>query len=117
MENQIIQVVSRMSDLALSSFKNHIEDAKGDFDFLFPIKGGKKSNILLISGVSKEFIEAINKLITNQIITFDLCSFFVVNSDGGEWYDLPLAEGHEKSYKSLHWLPLLIKKGVKFPKL
>ncbi len=118
MKDTILKVVSQMGDVALTAFKNHLPEAKGEFDFLFPVEGVENTNILLLGGCSQDFILAIGDLISNGILTFEPCSLFVVNADGGEIYDLPIAKAEAKkvSYQTLHWLPILIKKGKNFPK-
>lgn len=117
MKNEILAAVNRAGDIALTAFKHHVPEAAGEYDFIFPAKGIENSNILLIGRVSEEFINTMNELITNQVLTFEPCSFFVVTADGGEIYDIPLVKTNKLSYKTLHWLPILIKRGKNFPKL
>ena len=114
MKNKILKLISNTNDLSLTAFKNRIPEIIGDCDFHFPAKGIENTNILLISGVNKEFISVLNELITTEVLTFEPCSFFVVNSDGGEVYDVPIVQSQKMSYKTLHWLPLLMKKGKNF---
>lgn len=114
MEKLIIELLRKENDLSVTSIPNRIEGAKGDYDFYFPAKGIENSNILLVAGVSKEFITAMANLITAKVLTFEQCSVFVVSFDGGDIYDLPIVKSHKLEYKTPHWLPLLIKKGVNF---
>ncbi len=117
MKDKIIEIINQREDLALTAFKNHIPEAKGKYDFIFPVTGVENSNILLIGSVSENFIHAINELITNKVLTFEPCSYFIVIADVGEVYELPIVKTRKTSYKKLHWLPILIKKGENFPKL
>lgn len=114
MKNIIIDLFTETHELPLTAFKSRIQEIKGDYDFFFPAKGIEDTNILLISGVNKEFISVFNALIGDNILTFEPCSFLVVNFDGGEIYDLPLAKAKKLDYKTPHWLPLLIKRGKNF---
>jgi hypothetical protein len=111
---KILRLIAENGDYALTAFKTAIPEIEGDEDYIFPAKGISNTNVLLIAGVSNEFHRTINELITTDILTFEPCSELVIIADGGEFYDLPIMTGNMKAYKTLHWLPLLIKKGKKF---
>jgi hypothetical protein len=113
MKNSIIDFIKINGDIALTALKNQIPGAKGDYEYHFPVKGIKESNILLVSGVSEEFIEAIGSLINDEILGFDICDPYVVMHDSGDIYNIPIVNSNKKSYKTLHWLPIIIKKGNK----
>tara|TARA_R110000796_G_scaffold252584_1_gene388191 strand:- start:76390 stop:76740 length:351 start_codon:yes stop_codon:yes gene_type:complete len=115
MEKKIIQLIKAREFLAITAFKNSLPEIKGEYDFLFPSKGVENSNILLIKNVTEEFMNAFHSLVNNKTISFAPCNFWEVTHDGGEVYDLPIVKGKKSSYKKLHWLPLMIKKGEKFP--
>lgn len=114
--NSIISIIREKESYALTAFKNSIPEIRGDLDFMFPMKDVKNSNILLIANVNEVFIEVMMDLINKQIIDFTPCDMLVIAADGGEVYDLPLVKTNRKRYANLRWLPLLIKKGINFPK-
>ena len=119
MRNRIIEIVNQFSDISITGFKNQMPEIHGDLDFIFPVKNVENSNILLVSGVNEQFIKTIIDLINEEISMFQPCDPLVVAYDSAEMYKLPLARPTKgfKGYKSTHWLPLLIKKGAKFPKI
>jgi hypothetical protein len=114
MKDLIIELIRKEGNLSVTAIPNRIEGAKGDFDFNFPAKGIENSNILLVSGVSEPFVKALVELINDKILTFEMCSVFTVSFDGGDIYKLPIVNSDKMEYKTLHWLPLLIKQGVNF---
>lgn len=114
MKNKILKLVADNNNIALTSFKNHIPEIVGECDFHFPAKGIDETNVLLIAGVNKLFIDILNELITIEVLSLEPCSAWVVANDGGEVYNLPIVKSQKLDYKTLHWLPLLIRKGQKF---
>ena len=119
MRNRIIEIVSNFGDIPITGFKNQMTESHGDLDFIFPFKNVKNSNILLVSGVNKEFIQTIIDLINEEILCFVPTEPLVFAYDSAEMYNLPIANPKKgfKGYKSYHWLPLLIKEGAKFPEI
>ncbi|GAB5525421.1 MAG: hypothetical protein Roseis2KO_32930 [Roseivirga sp.] len=114
MEEKIIELIRNRTEFPLTAFKNVLPEISGEYDFHFPTEGVDKSNILLVSHVTEEFMSAINNLIDKKVLSIEPCDFHVVAFDSGEIYDLPLVKGKRLQYKRLHWLPLLIKKGPQF---
>ncbi len=114
MKEKIIELIARTHDLALTAFKSYLPEIKGDYDYYFPAKDIPETNILLIAGVSDTFINALGELINEDVLTFAPCSILVVNFDGGEMYQLPLVEKPQFYFETVHWLPIIIKKGKNF---
>lgn len=117
MRDEIIRIIREYDNISISALKNRLENSKGSLDFQFPLKSIENSNMLLVSEVSEDFIETINNLIQDEVISFIPTDPMVVAFDGGDIYQLPVAKAKKpKEYKNLHWLPLLLKKGINFPK-
>ncbi len=117
MKEQILKLIRQKTEFPLTAFRNQIPEITGGFDFIFPSKGVENSNILLMAKVSEEFILTMRDLISAQVLTFEPTDPLLVSFDGGEFYKLPLVKRRQPAYKSLHWLPLMIKRGKNFPKV
>lgn len=117
MKERILELIQQRNEFPLNAFRSQIPEITGEFSFMFPSKGIENSNILLMAKVSEEFILVMRDLISSQVLTFVQIDPLLVSFDGGEFYKLPLVKRSQPAYKSLHWLPLMIKRGGKFPKL
>lgn len=80
-------------------------------------------NVVVWRGLSKEAIHAVVDLVAAEIIdlNFSLLAYHI----DGEILPLPLAtlktisqvkRGFRKPYKNKHWMPLVIIKGINYPK-
>lgn len=119
MKDKIIEIVNEFHDIAITALKKQIPEICGDFDLMLTTKDINDSNILIISGVNAEFIQAITELHQNEIIDYRPVDIYTIMFDQGEIYNLPIVKARKKfkQYKSLHWLPIIIAKGVNFPKI
>lgn len=112
-----MRLIGQRVEFPLNAFRNKIPEITGEYDFIFPSKGVENSNILLMARVSEQFILTMRDLISAQVLTFEPADPLLVSLDGGEFYDIPLVKRRQPAYKSLHWLPLMIKRGRNFPKV
>ena len=114
-KQEIIDVLTQYEDrvltgfLSLDTFK---ELAAGDLIWTLNTPKGDDSNIVLLTDINKESIDAFNELKKDQIITMQPCSVLVASTEG-LIYKYPVAD-KIKVHKSPHWLPTLVTKGPKF---
>jgi len=116
MKKAIIEIIGDLNDITITGLKGRLANAKGEFDFFYPMESVENSNMLLVSHVSEEFIQAIGELIEQEVLSFSPTNVFVAAHDGGEVYTLPIVKSKKpRVYEKPHWLPLLLVKGKKFP--
>lgn len=116
MKKKIIEVIFESHNLALLALKDRLEGATGDYNYYYPREDGKDSNILLVEGVSVEFLDAIRELHEEEILETIRTNPLIVAHDSGHYYRLKVALDVRRTYKKLRWLPVIIKKGPNFPK-
>jgi hypothetical protein len=77
-------------------------DFRGDMAITWPEEG--YDNLILWSGVSNDFINAFNRVISKHSLTLRGTDYLVYLADGCVCSGLPLAKG-KKKYKTPHFLP------------
>lgn len=115
MRNKIIEMIGECHDLALVALKNRVDGGKGEFLQHFVRADGNHSNILLVEGASADFLDAVGELMNEDILELVPMSPMLAAHDAGEFYDLPIAKDTKRIYKKTRWLPVLVRKGKKFP--
>jgi hypothetical protein len=117
MKESIIKALNYHYDISLTSLKNKVEGCQGELNFFASTPQGESLNLLLVSGVSENFILSFNELLSEKIISIYPTNLLVVGWDGGEIYDLPIPKkiNKNKPFKKTHWFPVLVKQGENFP--
>lgn len=112
----IIDILTESEEITLTALKNHELFKKlcsGDLDWTISDEQGETMNILFMAGLNLDCIESFYELSSDKIIKIVPSDFWAVGHDGGEAYDLPIANSFIK-YKTLHWSPRLIKRDINF---
>lgn len=115
----IIEILSEKEEIPLTGLK-HYESFNtvgvGEYSFELPNDEGTSRNILIIDGVNKDCIDCFVELLRSEIIVLAPTEMWVFIHEGAEIYVLPIAHTL-KTYKELHWKPMLLKRGSKFKEL
>lgn len=88
-----------------------IEEAKGEFALYAPFKKGYNPNVLLVGGISAEFVEAFNDLVQrDEVLEIEPREFMIIMFDQAPMYDLPLVTIRTAKRGKKHcWLPAVLK--------
>jgi hypothetical protein len=116
-KNLIIDILSTYEDRVLTGFMpldNFREIASGDLNWGLLTEDHSPTNILLLANINQDCLEAFTELKDDSVIDLRPFDPFLAMAEG-DLYKLPIAT-KVKKYKSLHWLPMLVFKGPKFPK-
>lgn len=117
MKEKLLQIIANWGDVCITSLPQMMPEIKGEYAMYTPMKDGYNPNVLMLHGVSQDFIKVFNDLEQNKIIEKIPTTLMIVMIDGGGIYDLPIATvSRVKKSKKECWIPLLIKKGENFPK-
>ncbi len=114
-KNEIIEVLIENENCVLTGFKSFDKFSTlstGQREWTVITPDGQNTNIILLTDVNSECIEAFNDLKSSKIIKFEKCSSLLAQTEGAD-YDLPVATSFRK-YKNLRWLPTLVCRGDKW---
>ena len=110
MKDRIIEILKERGEVNLTHFFHLIPETKGEYEMYLPVIAGVNPNILLISGVSQEFITAYNQLVIEQKIVewnpVDIHNYFF---DGSPIYEMPIAKKRHAKTQTRVWLPTSLK--------
>ena len=112
MKEEIINLLDRYGDTAITAVKNKIKNANGEHTYGLFNKDGSEMNVFLADEVSENFIQTIQELFDEGIIRMKVCNFLIHSFDGGDLYSEKIAKPN-KTYKSLRWLPITIELNEK----
>ena len=115
----IIKILTETDELCLTRLKGYESFRNiglGDIDWVIKNKDNdnKSMNILFITGLNIDTIDCFYELSSDGIIKIVPAEFWIHAFEGSEIYDLPIAKDDTKTYKTLHWSPRLIKRGINF---
>ena len=115
---EIVNILNKYDDRVLtgfSIFEEFQESAKGNSTWILPHpSSGKSTNIILLTNINQDCINAFIELKNEEKITLSSCNFLTVLAEG-DFYKLPIVQ-KVKYHKKPHWMPILVKKGKKWPK-
>lgn len=107
----VLDLLKKIDDYSFSELifelKKSFVDVDGDRDIFY------KKNLLLWHNVSSNLTKVINELITENKIAVKVLKgneALLIYSYSGIIPNLPVAEDYKRTYKKLHWLPVIIKK-------
>ena len=107
----ILDLLKKNDDYSFSELifelKKMLIDVDGDKDVFY------KENLLLWHNISSNLTKAINELITENKIAVKVLKgndALLVYSSAKIIPNLPVAGDYQRTYKKLHWLPVIIKK-------
>jgi hypothetical protein len=102
MREQIVDFIrERGGGVSFAEFKYRFGDAfEGDVAMCLP----ENENVILWTGMSEEFYEALTSLLSDERVQMTPTSFLVYLADG-VMPRMPLVRGRYQ-YKTPHWLPV-----------
>lgn len=111
-KQKIIEILTQFEDRVLTGFKpfdDFNQLATGDQIWTVATPDGQDTNIILLSDINKDCIDAFNELKNDGIIGLRNCDPFIAMVEG-DIYKLPFPKSI-KVYKSPRWLPTLVYRG------
>lgn len=115
-KNAIVSILSRKPELNLTGlkrYKSFTSIASGDIDWIINDKDGVYSNILFMSKLNSDCINSFYELAHEGVIEINQTDLGSYLFDSDEIYTFPIAT-KRINYKTLHWMPTVIKRGKNF---
>jgi hypothetical protein len=112
----ILNVFKEREEIYFLELLDFIPQIHGEYAIYAPLKEGYNPNVLLLSGVSVEFIDAFNGLVQeNQILEVEPRHIWEALFDGSPIYrDIPVVTiGMAKNGNSHCWMPAVLRKRKK----
>jgi hypothetical protein len=109
MEEILIDILKEKNQINLTDLQKYIPEIKGEYSIYLPTNEGMNKNILLLDGVSKDFIECYNKLLKENVcemIPVNIIDFLFM---GSGVYSLRLFKKNLMYKQTECWQPTAIK--------
>ena len=110
MKKKIIKILAEKGEIYFTELKMLIPEIKGKFAIYMPVKDNINPNILLLDGVSSDFIKIFNELFIEKKIYWNAVRIVDILTSGAPMYSgIPIATMKRAKTKEHCWLPIKIK--------
>lgn len=118
MEDKLLNILEKNGVVFLTELPKLMPEIKGEFAIFMPVNKGFNPNILLLHGVTQEFIKVFNKLLVDdKIIEWKREDVFTLMFHGVPIYaGISMATPRRIRTKKECWLPVSIKLKAKATK-
>lgn len=107
-KDRIVEILKERGEVNLTHFFHLIPEIKGEYEMYAPLKEPYNPNIMLISGVSQEFIQAFSDLNQAKEIEVTPVDIMIFMFDGSPIYHMKLFQKRHFKTKTVCWQPVSI---------
>lgn len=118
MKDKLLSLIDEMGEVYFTDLPELLPECVGEYAIHAQLKEGYNPNVLLLNGVSQDFIEVFNDLVQQQrVLEIDPRGALVAILDGCPMYGgIPVATmAKVKKGKKLCWLPVVLRRKVNNP--
>lgn len=117
MKKEFIEFIGRVGDISMTALPKSFPQSAGDKDWTANVQEGLNPNVYIAFGMNSKFHKMYNKLKDEKIIMQMPCNALIPMMDGGVIpTKLPIATNRRIKGDKPCWMPMLVKKGLNFPK-
>ena len=110
MKNKIINLLNELGgQVEITRIPHLIPEAKGEFSIYLPEIEGFNKNVLILSGVTQEFIRVFGELSKDGKTEIKPIHAMMFLASGSPIYKIPLFNKRRMKGKRECWLPVILK--------
>ena len=105
LRNKLLSLLKK-EEIYLLELPNMLPEIKGEYSICVPSKEGLNPNVLMLHGVTQEFVSVLNELLGEQLIAYQDKNIMDVLFEGKPMYDMEIASKKTIKTKKECWLPV-----------